>query len=193
VSVQNVVLGELIGRRGYGYGYELLDQLREFLEVMGYSSTVIYPALEGLEKQGFVTVVDRDQGSAGGHQAKSRVYYEVTEAGRDHFREWKASAPKKTPLREELHMLLMAADVGDVPDLVKSVGDVEEQCREQLRQLMHRPLGSRTTHDEKLGATFIHDALLAHLQTTMEWAQRTRASLQSLVDHPSGVPGRRRP
>lgn len=198
VSVQNVVLGELIKRRGYGYGYELRDQMREFSEALGYSDTFVYAALVALEKQGLVTVVERasedpDARRARSRQSASRVYYEVTGEGRRHFREWMANAPRKTPLREELHMQLMAADPEDLPRLVEALHDFEEQCRAQLRTVMERPLGTHAPRRHQVGATLVHDALVSHLQTSMEWAQRTRTALGNLIEHPTGVPGRRRP
>jgi DNA-binding PadR family transcriptional regulator len=206
VSVQNVVLGELIKRRGYGYGYELRDQMREFAEALGYSDTFVYAALVALERQRLVTVVERDGGDgeradasrpvpprARSRQSASRVYYEVTDAGRRRYRDWMAAAPRKTPLREELHMLLMAADPEDAPQLVAALRDFEEQCRTQLRQIIDRPLGSQPGRARSVGAALVHDALVSHLQTSMEWAQRTRAALERLDHGPTGVPGRRRP
>lgn len=197
MSVQNVVLGELIKRRGYGYGYELRDQMREFSEALGYSDTFVYAALVALERQGLVAVVERDGDQAAtpprSRQSASRVYYEVTDAGRGRYREWMSGPARKTPLREELHMQLMAADPDDVPHLVGALRDFEEQCRRQLALLLERPLGSQPARGRALGATLVHDALLSHLQTSMEWAQRTRAALQNLLDHPAGAHGRRRP
>lgn len=206
MSVQNVVLGELIKRRGYGYGYELRDQMREFSQTLGYSDTFIYAALVALERQGLVTVVEREgeqpvrnaeqprgRPVRSRQQAASRVYYEVTDAGRDRYRAWMSGPPRKAPLREELHMQLMAADPEDVPHLIEALGEFEEQCRKQLGQLMERPLGGQPARGRPLGAAFVHDALFSHLQTSMEWAQRTRAALQNVLDYPAGAPGRRRP
>ncbi len=203
MSVQNVVLGELIKRRGYGYGYELRDQMREFSDTLGYSDTFVYAALVALERQGLIAVVERDGEPADPHhpgprraqsrQSASRVYYKVTDSGRERYRDWMAGPARKVPLREELHMQLMAADVEDAPHLIVALRDFEEQCRTQLRQIIERPLGSQPAGRRPLGATFVHDALFSHLQTSMEWAQRTRTSLQNLLDHPTGVPGRRRP
>jgi DNA-binding PadR family transcriptional regulator len=203
VSVQNVVLGELIKRRGYGYGYELRDQMRQFSEALGYSDTFVYAALVALERQGLVRVVERDGEQPGtrhpraratrSRQSASRVYYEVTESGRDRYRAWMSGRARKTPLREELHMQLMAADPEDVPHLIDAFRDFEEQCRVQLRHVMERPLGSPSSRSHAIGAPIVHDALVSHLQTSMEWAQRARASLQNLLEHPTGVPGRRRP
>lgn len=203
MSVQNVVLGELIKRRGYGYGYELRDQMREFSEALGYSDTFVYAALVALERQGLVRVVVRDgeqpdplhpaARTPRSRQSASRVYYEVTETGRERYRTWMGGTARKAPLREELHMQLMAADPADAPHLIETLHDFEEQCRVQLRQVMERPLGSRSPRGSAIGATLVHDALVSHLQTSMEWAQRSRTALQNLLDHPTGVPGRRRP
>jgi DNA-binding PadR family transcriptional regulator len=177
--------------------------MREFSEALGYSDTFVYAALVALERQGLVTVVERVGGQTdSGHpaarvprsrQSASRVYYEVTTAGRERYRTWLSAPPRKTPLREELHMQLMAAEPEDAPHLIETLRDFEEQCRVQLRKAMERPLGSHSPRGRTIGATLVHDALVSHLQTSMEWAQRTRVSLQNLLDHPTGVSGRRRP
>ena len=202
VSVQNVVLGELIKRRGYGYGYELRDQMREFSEALGYSDTFVYAALVALERQGLVTVLERGSGrpippARSAHAALAPIrlsrLLRGDERGREHIATGCAASARKSPLREELHMQLMAAEPEDAPQLIPVLHDFEEQCRVQLRQVMERPLGSRSPRGNAIGATLVHDALVSHLQTSMEWAQRTRTSLQNLLDHPTGVPGRRRP
>lgn len=206
MSVQNVVLGELIKRRGYGYGYELRDQMREFSEALGYSDTFVYAALVALERQGLVAVVDREGAQPDpdrpvqrparrtpSRQSASRVYYEVTADGRRRFHQWITARSKKAPLREELHMQLMAAEQQDLPRLVEALHGFEEQCRAQLRQIIERPLGSQSPRGRAVGAMLVHDALVSHLQTSLEWAQRTRSSLQNLLAHPTGIPGRHRP
>jgi DNA-binding PadR family transcriptional regulator len=191
LSVQNVVLGALIGRRGYGYGYELCDQLRDFSEALGYSPTFVYAALDALERQGLIRELRRENTGRRGH---ARVYFEVTEKGRGTFRSWIETTPQKTPLREEIHMLLLAAgDAEDLPFLIAALSGYEEECRQQLGDLMERPFGSLGSRGRSTGTVVVQDALISHLQTSMEWAQRTRQSLQRLLAHPTGVPGRHRP
>jgi DNA-binding PadR family transcriptional regulator len=192
VTVHNVVLGELIARRGRSYGYELRDQSLEFFKALGYSHTVVYASLAALEKQGLVRVVERDD-EPSGRQARSRVYHEPTEEGRRHFRKWMTSTVRKASLREGVHMQLMEAEPEDLPHMIEALVDFEEQCREQLRALMARPLPSSAARVETPGAALVQDGLVAHLQTMMEWAQRSRTTLVNRVDPPSGVPGRRRP
>jgi DNA-binding PadR family transcriptional regulator len=193
LSIQNMLLGELIWRRGYGYGYELRDQLSEFSEALGYSGTAVYSALKALEREGLVRVVERDGPVGKSKQAESRVYYEVTEQGKSRFRDWMASNPKKKPLREQLHMQLMAARAEDTPHLIEALADFEEQCRDELRHLIEHPLGNRSARGRTPGATLVGDALIAHMQAMMEWAQRSRRALVAQIEHSTGVSGRRRP
>lgn len=193
LSIQNMLLGELLWRRGYGYGYELRDQLLELSEALGYSDTVVYSSLRALERQGLVRVVERDGPAGRSKQAESRVYYEVTDAGERRFRGWMTSIPKKRPLREQLHMQLMAARAEDIPHLIEALADFEQQCRDQLRHLMEHPLGQRSARGRTPGATLVGDALIAHLQAMMEWAQSSRRSLVAQLERPIGVRGRRRP
>ncbi|MBS1869654.1 MAG: helix-turn-helix transcriptional regulator [Actinobacteria bacterium] len=190
-----MLLGELIWRRGYGYGYELRDQLLEFSEALGYSDTAVYSALKALDREGFVRVVERDGpiGKSKSKQAQSRVYYEVTDRGEVRFRDWMGSIPKKKPLREQLHMQLMAARADDIPHLIEALADFEQQCRDELRHLIEHPLGNRSARGRTPGAVLVGDALIAHMQAMMEWAQRSRRALVAQVEHPTGVSGRRRP
>jgi DNA-binding PadR family transcriptional regulator len=188
-----MLLGELIWRRGYGYGYELRDQLSEFSEALGYSDTAVYSALKALEREGLVRVVERGEPAKRSKQAESRVYYEVTEQGQSRFRAWMASNPRKKPLREQVHMQLMTARAEDTPHLIEALADYEEQCRDELRHLIEHPLGNRSARGRTTGATLVGDALIAHMQTMMEWAQRSRRSLVTESEPPTGVSGRRRP
>ncbi len=197
VQVQYVVLGELLRRRGVGYGYELREQLREVADVLGYSDTYVYAALDALERHGLVEVVEGDDAPPGSRRrGNPRVYYRVTEAGATRHREWMTKVPAKAPLREDLHMILMTAESEDLPELIPAVSEFEEQCRAQLRRVIERPLGTRsaeTQRGQSFGAALVQDGLIAHLQTTMEWAQRTRATLQRLAAEANGVSGRHHP
>lgn len=189
MSATNVVLGELIARRGYAYGYELREQSFEFFRALGYSDTMVYAALEGMEKRGLVRVIERD----GSRRGTPRVYYEVTGAGREHFRDWMASRPAKGPLREEIHMQLMEAEQEDLPRMLEALHEFEAQCREQLQCLMERPLRTTASRARAPGVVLVQDGLTSHLQTTMEWAQRSRRALVNQMNRTTGAGARRRP
>lgn len=188
MSVQNVVLGQLVRRRGYGY--EIADRLRDlFGDVFGFSGTAVYPALTALEKKGLIVEVDRGPRAGDAPWPHPRVVYEATAAGRDHFHSWMQQPARKTPLREELHMKLILAQPDDVPALLDALRAVEEQCRDQLARIVERgddeqPLGARSS---AFGSALVQDGVVAHLRTTVEWSQRSRSALQELGAQPGGA------
>lgn len=73
MSVQNVVLGQLIG--GRGYGYELAERLRAFSDAIELSEAAVYASLRSLEEKGLIAEVARDAPAA---RANVRVIFEAT-------------------------------------------------------------------------------------------------------------------
>jgi DNA-binding PadR family transcriptional regulator len=189
------VLGALIRRRGsaYGYGYELRDQLMELTEALGYSDTIVYASLAALVRDGSVRVVEPENVSKRSRQAETRVYHEVTEVGERRFRAWMDSMPAKAPPREDVYQQLVAAQPEDVPHLIDAMRAFEDQCREQLRRLIERPLGRHAARSGTPGMALVQEGLLTHFQGMLEWAQRCVVSLSNLDAQSTGVPGRRRP
>lgn len=190
MSIQNVVLGELIARRGYGYGYELRDALREISEALGYSENIVYASLRALREKGHVRLVV-PEGAPTGDQASTRRYHEVTDAGHRRFREWMESTPARAPLHEEIHMQLLEAEPEDLPHMVEALAAYEAQCREHLRRLVERPLRRRALRGASPGVTLVQESLVTLLQAMIESAQRSRAALINELQS-TGVPGRRR-
>ena len=191
MSIQNVVLGALIARRGYGYGYELRDELREICEALGYSENIVYASLKSLRDKGLVRLVE-PEGAPSGDQASQRRYHEVTERGRERHREWKASMPSKAPLHEDIHMQLLEAEDDDLPQMVEALTVYEAQCREQLRRLIERPLRRTSPRRARITVTLVQASLVNILQAMIESAQRNRESLLNELAS-TGVPGRHRP
>lgn len=189
MSVQNIVLGELVRQRGYGY--QLQDRLRElFIDVFGFSETAVYPALQALERRGLIEAVDRIPAHRGERWTNPRIVYEITDEGRRRFHAWMAAPARKTPLREELHMKLMCARPEDVPALVDALLTVEAECRERLADIVARPLAARqpgtdaeteTETDGDFGAAIVQDGVVSHLQATLEWTERSRTALERLA------------
>lgn len=192
LSVQNVVLGQLIG--GRGYGYELAERLRAFSEAIELSEAAVYASLRSLEEKGLIAEVARD---APASRANVRVIFEATPAGREHFRRWMEATPRKAPLREELHMQLMVAGDEDVPVLLESLRQMEEHCRGTLARLLAGSLAVQHSSRARIspfGAAIVEDGLIAHMQTTIEWAQRSRRALANrAVASDPPAPGRTRP
>jgi len=195
VSVQNVVLGQLIRRRGYGY--ELADRLKDCTVAFDFSDAAIYGALRGLLRRGLIVEAGREEVHGNDWQKGQRVIFEATDAGRAHFDRWMASTPKKAPLREELHMQLIVAEEAEIPALIDSLEQLQDACREDLARVLALAFDEQQRPHARIspfGAPLVRDALASHLQATMDWAQRARRSLQNRRDHgATGVAGRRRP
>lgn len=184
--MQNVVLGELMRRRGYGY--QLHDRLRDVLgDVFGFSDTVVYPALQALAQRGLIVEVDRIPSRRDDHwanQRNPRIIYEATPAGERHYREWIAAPTRKSPLREELHLKLIGAGPAELPLLLDALDSVEDDCCKRLAEIAARPLMERHPGGARsgaLGSILVQDALVSHLQTTLEWVERSRAGISNLA------------
>lgn len=183
MSVQNVVLGELVRRRGYGY--QLHDRLRELLtDVFGFSETAVYPALQALERRGLIIEVDRAPSRRDDRWSNPRIVYEATVAGERAYRAWIAQPTRKTPLREELHLKLIGAGPADVPAMLEALDDVEDDCCRRLADIAAHPLVERQPGGPAsgaFGAVLVQDALVTHLQATLEWVERSRSALENLA------------
>lgn len=196
MSVQNVVLGQLIQRRGYGY--ELADRLRVWAGALQLSDAAVYSALRQLASKGLVSEVGHEEAALSAGRRSPRVIFEVTEKGRRHFDEWMASHPRSMPLREELHMQMLVAEDCDVPHLIESLKTFERECRDHLARVLSISLdiNASAAHARinPVGAVLVKDALASHLQATVEWAQRSRRSLENHLSARSpDAPGRCRP
>jgi DNA-binding PadR family transcriptional regulator len=185
--VQNVVLGELVRRRGYGY--QLQDRLREVLtDLFGFSDTAVYPALQALAQRGLIVEVDRVPSGRSERWSTQRIIYEATPAGEKHYRAWLSESSRKTPLREELHLKLIGAGPGELPLLLDALDAVEDDCCRRLAEIAARPLVDRhsgATGTGSLGAALVQDALVSHFQTTLEWVERSRSAISNVASTPA--------
>lgn len=193
--MQNVVLGQLIQRRGYGY--ELADRLRVWFGAMQLSDAAIYAALRALEARGFAYQVDPERDGVGAGR-RERVVFDATDRGRDHFAAWMASTARKGQLREELHMQLLVAGESDIPHLIEGLRALERESRDHLARVLATSfdVASSSPHARvsPFGTALVKDALITHLQATVEWAQRARRSLeQRRADQSTVARGRHRP
>ena len=66
-------------RRGESYGYQLVRDVGEIIDV---SESTLYPILKRLESGGLVTVRSAE------HNGRLRKYYQITEAGERRVREF---------------------------------------------------------------------------------------------------------
>lgn len=189
MSIQNVVLGQLIRHRGYGW--EVRERLRAFGDAFAISESAVYMALSKLSDRGLIVEVGREasEGPAGWKATQRRIF-EATPAGHEFFERWMTTTARKSPLREELHMQLIVAEESDIPALLRSLDEFEGSCRTQLARIFACPLDTTSSANVRVspwGARSVQRSLVGHLQASIEWAQNERLALERRLAKSTGV------
>jgi DNA-binding PadR family transcriptional regulator len=180
MSVKHAVLGLVIEKPGYGY--ELIQRLGERIEGWRPSYSSVYPALHLLRRQDMIRA--RELSAAGGRPAhRSVVWYEATDAGRVHFREWMVAPSEPAPVRDELQVKIAFAALEDLPRLVEQTRTQEQACLDRLLALTHGAGDQALVVDgdddwRAVGQLLLRDAEVAHLRTTIVNLQRARAAMK---------------
>ncbi len=179
MSVKHAVLGLVIEKPGYGY--ELIQRLGERIEGWRPSYSSVYPALHLLRRHEMIRARET---SAGGERPAHRsvVWYEATDVGRVHFREWMDAATEPAPLRDELQVKIAFAAIEDLPRLVELTREQEQACLDRVLALTStRGAELRATGEQEwrlVGQLLLRDAEIAHLRTTIVNLQRCRAAMK---------------
>ena len=180
MGAKEVVLAQLIERRGYGW--EVLDRLESLWAALGYSDASVYTSLSTLEQQGYVVEVDRRDSDHGG---TPRRFYEATTSGITHLRDWKAQRQKSPRDREELHLQLLLARPEDIPALIERLKSIEDECRERAATIAvawtEEP-GFDDLGISPFGASLVKDALTSRNQDRLDWAKRAREALEEMLE-----------
>jgi len=88
------------------HGYVLRQRARDYAWIYPMTNASIYPALHGLEEDGFITHESEI------HNGRARKIYNITESGRRELHHWLLSPVQQTPsLRDQ--MLLKIVMQGD--------------------------------------------------------------------------------
>lgn len=79
------------------HGYRLRQHAKEYSWIYPMTNASIYPALHGLEEEGFITHHSEI------HNGRARKVYEITAAGRDELRRWlEDPTPQGASFRDQL-------------------------------------------------------------------------------------------
>src|SRR3569832_2025010 len=126
MSLQYAVLALVLERRGYGY--DLAQRLEERVgPAWRLNPSAVYPALDQLERAGYVTGVARTRGT----RRSPRVVYSATPAGAAALDAW-LSEPAATPepIRSELQLRLAFAREDDRATLLAQLTAHRSACEE---------------------------------------------------------------
>lgn len=179
VVAKDLVLGLIIDRSDYGYS--LRRRFGELFGDTGFAESIVYSALDSLEKDGLIEPVgERKSGKAGRRRVRNSIYG-ATQSGIAYFDEWMADSSPPAPMREDLRVKLALCKPRHVPRLIDLAWAQEQQCVDRLRQLQLAEadglaLDDCSTLPQALEALFVEEDV-AYLQTRIERLQRMRKTL----------------
>ncbi len=192
MAAKHVVLGLIVKRPDYGYS--LMQRFREGFGDAEFAESIIYSALDALEREGLIEPVAERRVATGKRREKGRVLYGATRRGVAEFDGWMTGPSPRAPMRDELRMKLALCQPHHVPALIDAAWAQEQRCLDRLKQLQSAEgvaLDDCSTLAEGLEALLL-DADVAFLQTTIEWLRRARGVLRRLGGtHGAGPPGPR--
>jgi DNA-binding PadR family transcriptional regulator len=183
MSVKHAVLGLVIERPGYGY--ELIQRLGERIEGWRPSDTAVYPALKSLRTEGMIRAKAISEPGGSAHRAV--VWYEATDEGRTHFRDWLHAPPELAPQRDEFWLKVAFASAEDLPRLVEATRDLERACLDRMAELTEPGGGEDLRRSDvawsAIGQAWLRRSEAAHVAVTIEAVQEIRAAMKRAIRH----------
>jgi DNA-binding PadR family transcriptional regulator len=191
VVAKDLVLGLIIDRSDYGYS--LRRRFEELFGNAGFAESIVYSALDSLEKDGLIEPVGTRKSTKVGRRDVRNSIYGATQSGITYFDEWMADSSPPAPVREDLRMKLALCKPRHVPRLIDLVWAQEQQCIDRLRHLQIAEadvlaLDACSTLPQALEALLLDDDV-AYLQTRIERLQQMRKALTRFVAEPRGRGG----
>lgn len=181
MSVKHAVLGLVIERPGYGY--ELIQRLGDRIEGWRPSDTAVYPALKSLRTEGMIRAKAITDPGSSAH--RTVVWYEATDEGRTHFRDWLHAPPELAPQRDEFWLKVAFASHEDLPRLIEETRDLERACLDRMAALT-QPGGTKDLRGPNvpwsaIGQAWLRRSEAAHVAVTIEAVQEVRAAMKRAI------------
>ena len=176
-TTANALLGLLALRPSWPV-YELTKQLRRNMRFFWpRAESRIYDEAKALVARGLATA---ETSTAGGRR---RTTYAITDAGRAAVREWLATAPRGTALECEPLLRVFLLDLGDPAAVRRALDQAVADAHAVLdvgRVVGAEYLvGTAPFQDQVHVRAFVFDFLTHHALMLLEWAERTRAALDT--------------
>ncbi|MDW5593468.1 PadR family transcriptional regulator [Conexibacter stalactiti] len=170
----NLLLGEAIGRRTYGY--ELVSRLRAVNELFGLTESSVYSCINQLEKRRLLETIEERTGP---EHWKWRKRIQATDRGVEYYRSWMESPERRRPIRESIHMQMLVATDDDIPVLIKTLDQLIDDCEKQIANVFEltKEMAATDAVRNEFAVPLVRRAFLGTLATDLEWAQMSRAEL----------------
>jgi DNA-binding PadR family transcriptional regulator len=108
-------------------GYEIKKRMDTALKLFwGASFGSIYPTLKDLVEKGLATKSEAKEGG------RDKVIYTITEQGRQHLKNWLASAVDKDEMRYETLLRLFFGDEVGAKTTLKHIENFEEKIKNEI-------------------------------------------------------------
>ncbi|MER6121253.1 PadR family transcriptional regulator [Streptomyces sp. NPDC001795] len=176
MSIRHGLLA-LLGR-GPGYGARLRAELEARTgAVWAPDMEQVHTTLERLERDGLVEQEGRD--------ARGRVLYALTDAGRAELHDWYTRPVERTrPPRDELAIKLAMAVGAPGVDIRAVVETQRRHLREALRERTRErcaALAELPSHRDEVARLLVLDQLVLHTEAELLWLDHCEARLQRLA------------
>ncbi|MDQ0324309.1 DNA-binding PadR family transcriptional regulator [Rhodopseudomonas julia] len=130
MNVRTLCLAILFAREATGYEIKKLSTEGEYAYFVDASFGSIYPALDRMEREGFVTCRKEDELGK-----PSRKVYSITDAGRAHFVDSLFDLPAPDVFRSEFLLVVMHADILPKPVMRRAIDHRIEQIEGDIAKL----------------------------------------------------------
>ncbi len=174
MNLRAVLLGFLT--RGDLTGYELKGAMDESVGFFfGASYGSIYPALRGLEEEGFVSstlVVQSDR--------PNKKIYSLTPEGRAYFLEALKEPPAADSFRSEFLMQLFFGRYQDPQRLLALIGDHRSSLLDSLERLRETEEQIREVPQARFGLMCLRYGL-AHHENTLAWLDAVEGEVRAMA------------
>lgn len=157
-------------------GYEIKQRMNTSLQMFwGASFGSIYPTLNILEKDGFVTSEDTSI------NARERISYTITTLGRKHLKEWLLIPVEKDEIRYETLLKLFFGTENGAIGTLKHIVAFEQKVNEKLEVLRASVTileQSRDTEEEHLYYLLTAEFGVHTYEAYLKWCKVAKAELR---------------
>lgn len=176
-AMRGALLGMLLERPGHGG--DLASRLAARLgETWRVETNDVYRLLAQLENSGLAISRERPTPGSSGRR---HVVYHPTDATAEALTLWMETLLPREPVRLGLHSKLSVARPQDAPSLLVALSEYERECRALTQHVS--PASGQPHSWAALCMDCTREAVLAQLQSEIEWAAHTRRRIKA-----SGTP-----
>lgn len=172
-KINYVILGLLSHESLTGYEIKKrIDTMLKYFWSASYGS--IYPTLGALAQDGFVTKKDTVE------NGRDKIIYTITDAGREHLKEWLAIPVTKDELRYETLLKLFFGSVAGTQISLECIENFEEKTKNELPYLQKAVNTLKGIREDDVHKYYMLTAMfgIKVYQAFLEWCEDAKQILK---------------